>query len=138
MLNLAAHVADILEHTYGLRPRRDKLIGNCPWRETSNSGAFVFYSGQHDPDWWNTTWWKDFVTGESGNVYAAASRLGISWRSDQLTAPPPPPPTPQRAPRGRHAGPRPEDIPHYRQLYAVVAAWASAWLHDPVNPASHV
>jgi hypothetical protein len=135
MLNLAAHVADILEHTYGLRPRRDKLVGNCPWRDTSNSGAFVFYSGQHDPDWWNTTWWKDFVTGESGNVYEAASRLGISWRSDQLTVPTPPPPTPQRAQRGRHAGPRPEDIPHYRQLYAVVAAWASAWLHDPVNPA---
>ncbi|NJK82403.1 MAG: hypothetical protein HC914_22200, partial [Chloroflexaceae bacterium] len=78
-MNLARHVAQILETQYHLRRSGDRLRGHCPWRPTSNSGGFVFSSGEHEHDWWAHTWWKDHVTGESGTVFDAATRLGIAW-----------------------------------------------------------
>ncbi len=40
----------------------------------------------------------------------------------------------RRRPQAEGPAPRPEHIPHYRALYAIVAAWAEENLHQPWNP----
>ncbi|MEI8305580.1 MAG: hypothetical protein WCF99_00815 [Chloroflexales bacterium] len=63
------------------------------------------------------------------------NRKGLASELTGTTQPRRPPQDEEaRRPRSNGPAPRPEHIPHYRALYAIVTAWAEENLHQPWNP----
>jgi len=128
----AEHIHPDLPALRLVNRRTEEYVGACPFcgGDTSSDRFHVWMAASDGRKarrfWCRSCGEKGLLDKRFGTEHDDAERERMAEAVQRANA--------RRASSRPQTAPRPEHIPQYRQLYALVALWAHTWLLDEANP----